>query len=380
MSQSFLPMLFPHPSQSSILLFGGALVALIVFGMVVNFVRRRIMRRAVLAAEWHTVGRLIQEKEFSKQEEDLLRGMIQRRSPETPLDVVATRHHFDKCVDAEMRALQSEGDEERFKEVGIVLREIRVRLELDYVPYGQRIYMSRELAAGQEIWMAAASGGGLTQWTKATIMAVDEAYVHVNANKGAPAMSLARGDSVRCHLWRDDDARYELKSAVAQSDDATQTWSLLHPEDLRRVQARDYYRVRYDQETSAALLASMLAADEDGSDLRNRRVITRLRGRIISLSAGGLAMVTQHTVHTQALLRVGLEIPDEQPFETEVSVVGVDPISGGRHLVRGAFVGMPDAKRDVIARYVMRRQRPLLAAHGRPPREPAATEQEQAQP
>jgi c-di-GMP-binding flagellar brake protein YcgR len=207
---------------------------------------------------------------------------------------------------------------------------------------------------------------------------VDEAYLHVTVRdaQAARAPELVRGSEVRCYLWREDDARYEFRTAVAYSEGTPQTWSLLHSANLHRVQARNYYRVRYNQETTIGVLGASGAAAEEADTAVPRRVITRLRGRICSLSAGGLALVTQQGVHTQARLRVALEIPEEEPFDADVETVGVEPISGGRYLVRGMFVRIGEDKRDVIARYVLRRQRPLAASPEKSAGERGLVEQE----
>jgi hypothetical protein len=121
--------------------------------------------------------------------------------------------------------------------------------------------------------------------------------------------------------------------------------------------------VRYNQEITLALLASFSGTDAGPLD---RRVVTRLRGRISSLSAGGLAVVTQQTVPLQSRVRLSLEIPGERPFEVEASVVGAEPLAGSRHLVRVMYEGIREEQRDVIARYVLLRQRPRSVSAEQP--------------
>jgi len=360
--QSFLPLRFPEADQAMLLWVGAGLCLLFLVAVLIEMLRRRNNQRRLTEAEWETIRRIIGEKEFSKQEEELLISLIRRRAADAPLRTVTARRDFDSCVEAEMSALLAEGNEERFRETGILLREIRVRFDLDYVPFGQRIHSTRELHTGQEVWLAPATarisvhntGGGSGQWTRGSVIAVDEAYLHV-AGRDERGVNLGQGRELRCHFWREDDARYELTTTVASSEGAPPTWSLFHSDSLRRIQARDYYRIRCNQETTIGVLS---AFGSDTEDLRQRRVVTRLRGRITSLSAGGLAVVTQHAVQAQTMLRVAIELPNEAPFETEVNTVAVQPIAGGRCLVRGSFVNIQEEKRDAIAHYVMRRQQP----------------------
>jgi c-di-GMP-binding flagellar brake protein YcgR len=286
------------------------------------------------------------------------------------LQILAARREFEACVEAEMSAVGATGNEDQFRETGIMLREIRVRLDLDYVPFGQRIQSTRELNVGQEVWLAPAKPG-TGQWSRASVIAVDEAYLHV-AVRDEKLVDDAPGRELRCHFWREDDARYELTLTVTHGEGAPPTISFLHANDLRRVQARDYFRVRYNQETTIGVLSAVSGQDEG----QPRRVVTRVRGRISSLSGGGLAVVTQHVLQVARLLRVSIELPNEKPFEVDVNTVAVDSIAGGRYLVRGAFVDIPEEKRDAIAHYVMRRQQPQpgAAETASGPREVRSTE------
>jgi c-di-GMP-binding flagellar brake protein YcgR len=352
-SQSILPLAFPEASQHVLFWLGATLCLLFLVAVLIELVRRRSRRRQLIEVEWDTIHRLIREKEFSKQEVDLLTGVIRRHADDSPVQVVTARRDFDRCVEAEMKALLADGNEDQFRETGIMLREIRVRLELDYVPFGQRIHSTRELQPPQEIWLAPVSSGN-AQWIRGSVLAVDEAHLHVTAREDKGA-KFAEGGEIRCHFWREDDARYEFRATVAHKEGAPPTWSLLHVEDLRRIQAREYYRIRYNQETNIGVLSAF----RDGAeDLGHRRVVTRMRGNITSLSAGGLAAVTQHPCQAQTLMRVDIELPNETPFEVEVNTVAVDPIAGGRYLLRGAFVSIADERREAIARYVMRCQQP----------------------
>ncbi len=374
MSRSILPLDFPHVSQSILTWICIAFIVAFLLAVVVDYYRRRAHRQMRIRTEWETVEKFIKTREFSKSEEAIIRGLIQRSSPDAPLEVITDRRRFDRCVDEEMRAIRESGNEERYKETGILLREIRVRLDMDYVPYAQRIVSTRELNIGQPIWVTVSLGGASTL-VRASVLAIDEAFVHVTVSDEGekPVPPLAPKTQVRCHLWREDDARYEFKVVVASSGGEPQTWSFYHSADLHRVQDRDYYRVRVSQETSIGVLAQF-GPGGTSADAKSRRVVTRIRGRVTNLSAGGLALVTQHAVHTQALLRVAIEIPHEESFDAEVNTVGVTPISGGRYLVRGAFVDLEERRRDAIARYVIQRQRPMLAQRGRSPVDAAGLE------
>jgi len=94
--------------------------------------------------------------------------------------------------------------------------------------------------------------------------------------------------------------------------------------------------------------------------------VTRMRGRITSLSAGGCAVVLKQPVARQVMLRLGIEMPGGKTLETEADIVASSAISGGRYLLRLQFVGLSDEERDLIARYVLQKQQTRLAKHGQP--------------
>ncbi len=87
--------------------------------------------------------------------------------------------------------------------------------------------------------------------------------------------------------------------------------------------------------------------------------MTKLRGRITNLSAGGCALVVQQPIPIQVLLRITVELDDWEPFDVFARVIATTPISGGRSFVRASFVAVDDEMRDKIARYIIRRQQRL---------------------
>ena len=64
----------------------------------------------------------------------------------------------------------------------MTLREIRARLGLDFVSYGQPIQSTRELNVGQPLWLAP-SGLQNPRWQRASVVAMDEAFFHVAARQ-----------------------------------------------------------------------------------------------------------------------------------------------------------------------------------------------------
>ena len=104
MFESFLPLRFPEASQATLLFIGASLFSLFLLAVLMEMLRRRNNRRRLIAAEWDTFERLVQERDFSNQERELLTRIVRNRAADAPLQVVTGRREFDACIEAEMDA------------------------------------------------------------------------------------------------------------------------------------------------------------------------------------------------------------------------------------------------------------------------------------
>ena len=305
-------------------------------------------------------------KALSKDDWRFLRALVLKHAPSDPLRTITVRQHFDQCVEVEMKALKAAGRAEAFDKAGVRLRAIRGRLGLDYVPLGQPIHSTRELSVGQHVWVAP-----LTQeppdWFRVGVEAIDEAHFHAAPRgvKDGATPQLSVGAEVRCRMWHEEDARYVFATRVVHYESAPPMWAFEHTSHLDRVQARAYYRIHHEQTAMIGVVNAPL--DDNLSDVSQRPVITRLRGQIISLSAGGIAVVSGQPIPKQVILRVPLELGQGTCSTVDAKIVVATPLSAGRYLVRAVFINMEDDVREDIAHYVVQRQQPLLGAENRWP-------------
>ena len=51
--------------------------------------------------------------------------------------------------------------------------------------------------------------------------------------------------------------------------------------------------------------------------------------------------------------------PETDAVEVTASIVGAESLTGGRYLLRGAFVGMDEEMREAITYYVSQHQQPM---------------------
>lgn len=352
---------FPVPTSPTLVALALGFAGLFVLAVIIDSRRRQGLHKLRKLSEWKAVADIVAARDISTDEAELLDQVVRKHHPNHPLKAITLRHDFEACVEAEMSQLKKSGDKKAFEERGAGLRDLRCQLGLDYIPIGQRISSSRDLGSGQ--WMSVSRAEeGNQPWFRMMVETVDEAYLYVSRHGKDAAPTFREGETIRCRLWRDEDARYIFTTKVVVFDDPPPAWRLEHVSDMQRVQTRAHFRVRHDQTTMVGLINAPV--DGDLSNIGKRRIVTKFRGRITSLSAGGCALVLQQSVSKQILLRIGIELPREDPIEVEAEVVAVSAISGGRHLIRTHFVAVDDARRDKVAKYVLLRQQHMIQAEG----------------
>jgi hypothetical protein len=334
-------------------------VALLFAGAVALELRERRRRNRRLAdGLWRSAEELAAERQLSDTQWDLLVRMLRDCGVTDPHRALTVRREFDACVRAHMDRLERKGERQRFDEEGAELRAAREALGLDFVPFGRRIETTRELHAGEELVVSPPQANDRA--LRVRVVSVDEAYVYVNPVAASGRPPVREGETVQCSLWRDEDARYRFETRLAHAAPGPEAWALAHVSRLERQQEREHYRVPLDRETTL----HVLHASVDGSleNLRARAPIMSLPVRMVNLSAGGFAFVAPQALPRQVLLRVSLHLAEPEPVVAEARILGTTPLSGGRSLVRAAFVAIGDDEREAIARYVMLQQQPPAAA------------------
>ena len=332
--------------------------------VIVEWVRQRRGRRARIVNLWGSVEKIAKEKELTSDEKAVLSKLLHRWSPGEPHRAATVHQYFDECVEAEMKALRANGDLAEFERMGTVLRDIRMRLALDMVPIGQRVFSTRQLYSPQEVWFVDAAESP-PRWKRGLIQNVNEAYFSVGMAVDVDPPRYFPGGNVRFRLYRDDDARYAFTTKFARRESEPVGIAFEHTSELERIQSREHYRVRHEQSTNVGVMDGPVDGIADDTETP-RRVVTRLRGKIVNISAGGLAVVVPQPVPSQVMLRVTVDLPLERTkgFEVDVRIVAVNPLPAGRYLVRASYVRIDDEHREAVARYVMHKQQQYIEMTG----------------
>lgn len=340
---------FPRDIPFSKLWPGFLVLAVLASVFLFEILRRRRQQNDMRKKEWNAVHDLAHERELPAADIRLLDKLLRRYAAHEPLRAVTMYKTFDTCVARYMRDYAHGRSQDLEERLGAELRSIRVRLGLDYVPFGHAIESTRELCSGQTLWAARDNEMSAT-WFRMRVATVDEARFSADIGHDDPVPTFHAGEMARFRIWREEDARYVFLASLARIETAPPLWIFAHASELKRIQARAHYRVRHDQNAAIGVIPSR--PNDTYDDVGNRELITSTRGRITSLSGGGFALVIEQPIPQQVVLRTALELPGEQQLPVHARIVSSSPLSQGRYLLRAAFVSIPEETRDAITHYV----------------------------
>ncbi len=354
-----LTRIITHVSASPFWFTGILAVSAVLLVVALDYLNRHMRRRRRLDDEWRMVDQIARERALSAVEIEQLLTMLRAQAPDNPLRTLTIRQAFDACVDAYMAHFEKRPTE-TYEKLGVQLRDIRERMGLTYVPFGQGIRSTREMYTGQPVNMSGHMDHPETDInTGGVVVEVDEAVFRIQV-KGECGEIFAPGEPVHFAMWREDDARYLFSAKYVRKERQPDLLVFRHSTSLRRVQVREHFRVSFDAQATVGILGE----SSSGESLEREPVVGRMRGRFTSLSAGGCALVLPQQVQKGLTLRVS--IPDEggQELQADARVVAVTALPAGQFLARAAFVGLTEDQQDVISRIVLKRQRPLTKNAG----------------
>lgn len=350
---------WPIPSKEELFFAFTGMVGLILFAIGAELQRQRFMQSRARKRDWQAVDDIMNEKDLTADEKTYLRDLLERYARKDPQHAITSRRPFERVVDAEMARLAQANRADLYEATGQVLRDIRSKLGLDYAPIGQAILSTRDLYIAQVMDLQHA---GTEHAAPFVLKRVNEAYLYLRAKGDGhrPPGDMVPGAISKVHMWREEDARYAFNLRFERYDHAEEAWVFHHADKLNRYQARAHFRIFYDHAVTLGLASPPKNGNEPHS--QGGAAIDRIRGRVTSLSAGGLAVQIQQPIDKKLRLHTELDLADEGTVDTVAEIVAIHALPGGRYLVRAHFIAMDDEVRDQIARYVTRRQQAQSAA------------------
>jgi c-di-GMP-binding flagellar brake protein YcgR len=353
--------LIEFPQASTLALWIVASIAVGMFGILIGneYFKKASQTRNRSRIQLQAIDDIFEDKKLSDEEIHLMNEVLHHHATDNPLRAVTTREGFGDCVQAEMERVTHLGVSGVAQNVGVKLRDIRVALGLDYVPVGKPIYSSRELHAGQAINVSI-KGDNSGRKTRMILKGVDEAYLYASPETSTTGPKYKDGTEVSLELWRDEDGRYTFDSRIVYYGTHHAEWRIGHnTKKMERTQDREHFRMRFDQTANIGILNASM--HEELSYLRQRKQVAQLRGKITSLSAGGCAIVFQQPIAKNVFLRVEIELPDMPAFSLDAKIIATSNISGGRSLIRTRFLQVEEEEKDLISRYLLKKQQETLA-------------------
>ncbi len=341
-----------------------SILGLLVLAVVLELLRRKRERKLAILQQWETIRTMLVEKELNEEERNMLIQLIEKYEPSNPINVVTVRQHFNRCVQKYIQDLRRDKPYAELDHVGEVLKEIRIRLGLDYIPYGQRIYTTAELYPNQTVWFNP-KYGSFQEWRKGKVADVNEAYFRVAPLTTQDRVSLKEGDEVAFRTWRDDDGRYQFTAIFRAKDEDVYVFD--HAFSMERFQTRAYLRVRVDTtiDVNVVRFSSKYDLTHISAEDIPYKVEFSTRARVVNLSAGGCALLIDRDIEEDLYIQFELDLEDdEEPRVVKLIMRILDKlnVSLGRYMYRGAFVGVSNELRERLIKYVYKLQPPISTA------------------
>ncbi len=194
-------------------------------------------------------------------------------------------------------------DKKHLQECNTELHSIRNKFGFKPPPRGFPLSSTRELTAGQAIFMILPTDVFL----EARVTEVDELSLNLKLQAGYPRASLTPGMQVYLHFNRIADARYSGPSEIIKtnSDERGIFVTLQHCSSLHRDQRRQDFRIDEDRSVSIWVL------DEETKDLDDpiRAISKRIPVRAIleDISGGGASIIFERSLPANESIVVNLD-------------------------------------------------------------------------
>jgi len=322
--KEILPFLRPRSAEPT--LFTQAVFYLLVLGLAaivgLYFLRRYRTRRQ----RERDFCQLALEMPLDQPDVAYLSRLSRRLKIRHPQRLLTSVRSFDRHVGAFAGVLARED----LQHPGLAqIARIRQALGFAELPVDEPLSSTRQLQRGQTlmVWPADGDTEGVSPWV---IMDRDEGSIAVAPmlrGDDARLSVLGIGDPLSVRFWREGDTEYKFRTAVVDHDPTAGTFLLEHADRVERSQQRDFYRVDVsfdldlyslpggvaapdhgEQETAQVALSVLDSVEDDIADTApgdpspgqtggsgvpfalDLSSSQRLQGRVLNLSAGGMAL------------------------------------------------------------------------------------------
>jgi c-di-GMP-binding flagellar brake protein YcgR len=290
MYQQFIKAFHQHQaSTGEILIVAVALISLLILILLREKWEKELTKQFLKRRAKHDFSSACLERELLPEEVKLLHLLIEKSRSEYNCNIVLSNLYFDRIVNAVIALVP----DKNLPEFNNQIAHLRLKLGFRPPPRGRPLSSTRELPAGQNIYIALSEG----QFLEGVTHAVDETMVMVRLLAGTPYRAqLQPGRAVNIYFNRPGDARYSGSAYIlhtASNEDGHHA-ILSHSVDLARDQRRMDFRI--EENRMIGLWVSDSILDKAGDPYSMLLDLIPETARLEDLSAGGALVVFRRYV------------------------------------------------------------------------------------
>ncbi|MFH0919191.1 MAG: PilZ domain-containing protein [Fibrobacterota bacterium] len=347
----------PRSGSTQILLFIGILVALVVFALLFEKMRKKKTTAEADSALRKSFEQRARNTGLTDAEAERLWKMArQSRKPadaQMVFDVVSV---FEHCVERSVSPLiLAPGSHDERLDTEALIASIRRKLKFSRIDNDHALESTRNIGVGQAVAVFS-SRSALPVIRQARVVANFEFYLRLQYDPAKEnPVRIMRGDKVRLSFTRQGDGAYEIDMTVAVADAAG--WLELHHtlQFERRQLRRD---VRID---AAFPIKFRLVRTPDPSE-KERLGATPQNARVADISGGGLSFTADNPLTAQDVLSLSFQLPDNVLSGIQGKVLRISETQNkekDRALYRHhmQYTHIDSAQKEKIVKYVFDRMR-----------------------
>lgn len=290
---------------------------------------------------------------LTESEKKKLWDLLHHEKTVQPQTVFQSVSLFERCVHAEVVALQSKGiGSEELKAEDSLMGSIRRKLGYTFIPYEHPLSSSRNIAVGQ---VGSVFGDSMQTPVirKAKVTDNREFSLRLEFTPDKEdAVRIGIGTHVRFAFTRQNDGVYGIPMKVVAADG--RSLELEHTLDLRRNQLRQFVRIEANVPMKFRLIRT---GDMEKSEVRKDEVV---QSRMADIGGGGLSFLSDRALKPGDVVSLTFALPGGQFGGVPGKIVRVALQEGKtstfyRHHVQ--FLSIDPGKREKIVKYVFEKQR-----------------------
>ncbi len=275
---------------------------------------------------------------------------LAKHDPQSPAGALfRSLLQFEKCVDAEVRHLLSNGfPAARIENESLLLSQIRIKLGFNHIAPERPLVSSRNLELGQQGSVLRKSNR-IPLIQKATVVESNEFYFRLNYNPEIEDYyPILPGINLRFTFARPEDGTYRITTPVYSSDYGVLT--LLHSIRVERKQQRFHVRANVTLGVTVKLTATSFPSQASLAPGET------FEAAMIDISSGGMTFRTDRSLFPGDSVSLSFQLRGRRVSHATGRIVRVSVREQGKTAdfkYHVQFVGLHDEARELISKFVV---------------------------